>query len=517
MRKLSSYAAGLYFVLVVGSVITIVIKSLITKRFGVESFGMYQYFLSLNTIATLFLSFGLPDLLTKTTSEKRDFSHDFNRFAIALTFTLTFVCVFAAIALWNVVDDRVYIMSLMIIGPSVMLPVVTAIFRGNLSTKAEVVYRLFRRSAPLIFLLLALVLAVPPTIQLPNLAATVVTSPWLHSLYPSNGLAPLTPVVTTVLGWAAGSLVLLYLIARRNLFMGPKDFFNVLRAPWLKRQLLLSGAIWGAAITGALGGQADSLLIGNFLGYYELGEYAGALLYYSLLGQILEVWGRLYVTLLPRDDNRTFYKYRRIMSLTAVMIPLFAFYTFAIIPVTQNILLDDSLTMIVPLYGILSFAYIFRAIELVNLALAITVDRPDVNAKSTGFGLVTYLPVMVLMIATIGVYGAAIGQVLFWMVYSIAQAFLFRKTLPEHANFSARTALTTFVIYGAMMALYLVINNFIIGVAACTIFYLLAGHLTGIWDLRYIMRTFGKIAVDVRSRFTKRPKIQMNETVEVKP
>lgn len=516
MRKLSSYAAGLYFVLIVGSLITIVIKSLITKRFGVEAFGMYQYFLSLNTIATLFLSFGLPDLLTKTTSEKREFSHDFNRFAIALTFILTFVCVIAAIALWNVVDDRVYVMSLIIIGPSVMLPVATAIFRGDLSTKAEVVYRLFRRSAPLIFLLVALLLAVPPTIQVPSIAPTAATSSWLQSLYPSNGLSPLTPVLTTVLGWFAGSLVLLYLIARRNLFIGPKDFLNVIRAPWLKRQMILSAAIWGAAITGALGGQADSLVIGNFLGYYELGEYAGALLYYSLLGQVLEVWGRLYVTLLPRDDNRTFYKYRRIMSLTLVMIPLFGFYTFTIIPITQNILLDDSLTMIVPLYGILSFAYVFRAVELVNLALAITVDKPNINAKSTAFGLVTYLPVMVLMITTIGVYGAAIGQVLFWTVYSIAQAFLFRKSHREHANFSARIALTTLVIYAVMMALYLVINNFIIGVAVCTVFYLAAGHFTGIWDMRYVVRTFSKIAADVRNRFTRRPEVQINETVEVK-
>jgi O-antigen/teichoic acid export membrane protein len=399
----------------------------------------------------------------------------------------------------------------------VMLPIATAIFRGDLSTKAEVVYRLFRRAAPLIFLLVALVLAIPPSVQLPNLTPVPVTSDWLHSLYPSNGLSPLTPVLTTVLGWLAGSVVLLYLIARRNLFMGPRDFIRTLRAPWLRRQMLLSVSIWGAAITGALGGQADSLVIGNFIGYYELGEYAGALLYYSLLGQVLEVWGRLYVTLLPRDDNRSFYKYRRIMSLTSVMIPLFGFFTFVIIPVTQNILLDDSLTMIVPLYGILSFAYAFRAIELVNLAFAITVDKPDVNAKSTAFGLVTYLPVMVLMIATIGVYGAAIGQVLFWAIYSISQSFLFRKTHPEHANFSARTALTTFAIYAVMMAMYLVINNLVIGTIVCTVFYLGAGHLTGIWDLRYVWRTITKIAADVFQRFTKRSKVQMSETVEVKP
>jgi O-antigen/teichoic acid export membrane protein len=508
MRKFSSYAAGLYFVLIVGSLITIVIKSLITKRFGVESFGMYQYFLSLNTIAALVLSFGLPDLLTKTTSEKRDFSYDFNRFALALTFLITIVCMVAAVALWNVVDDRVYVMSLFIIGPSVMLPLATAIFRGDLSTKAEVIYRLFRRIAPLIFLLIALLLAAPPTVQRPNITPAVVTSVWLHSLYPSNGLSPLTPVLTTILGWLAGSTILLYLIAKRRLFMSPRAFLRVLRAPWLKSQLFLSVSLWGAAITFALGGQADSLLIGNFLGYHELGEYAGALLYYGLLGQVLEVWGRLYIALFPRDDNRSLYKYRRIMSLTSVMIPLFGFYAFTIIPLTQDLLLDDSLTMIFPIYGILSFAFIFRAVELVNNALVITVEKPKINIQSTAFGLVTYLPVMVLMIATIGVYGAAIGQVLFWAIYSAMQAFLLRKSYREHANFSARTTLTTFVIYAMMFGLYLAINNFIIGVVVCTVFYLSAGHFTRIWDLHYIWRTVIKIASDIIQRDTKRPHIQ---------
>jgi O-antigen/teichoic acid export membrane protein len=517
MRKLSSYAAGLYFVLIVGSLITIVIKSLITKRFGVEAFGMYQYFLSLNTIATLFLSFGLPDLLTKTTSEKREFSRDFNRFALALTFLISIVCVVAAILLWNVVTDRVYLMSLLIIGPSVMLPLATAIFRGDLSTKAEVVYRLFRRIAPLLFLLTALLLAVPPTIQLPSIAATVAMSPWVQSLFPSNGLSPLTPVFTTVLGWAVGSLVLFYLIHRRDLFMGPRDFFRVLRAPWLKRQLMLSSSLWGAAIVFAIGDQADALVIGNFIGYYQLGEYAGALLYYGFLGQVLEVWGRLYVTLLPRDDNRSFYKYRRVISLTSVMLPLLGFYAFSLIPLTQSILLDDSLTMIVPLYGILSFTYTFRAIELVNNSLAITVERPDVNAKSTAFGLAVYLPVMVLMISTIGVYGAAIGQVLFWALYSITQAFLLRKEHREHVNYSTRVALTTFVIYAIMMGLYLVINNFIIGLVVCTAFYLTAGHLMKLWDLPYVWRVGTKIAADVLQRFTKRSNVQMSKTAEVKP
>lgn len=485
MRKLSTYAMGLYAVLFIGSIVTILLKSIIAKEslgFGREALGIYTYFLSLNAVFALVFSFGLPDLLTKVTIDKTDYSKDFHRFGIGIMNVLTVAGIILTVLLWNVVD-QVHLMAILIIGPTAMMPVSTAVLRGDLETRSEVTYRLLRRTSPLLFLILVITVGV-----------------WAGITSPNN----MTPVYITVVSWYLGTAYIWRLLYKRGLIVGPAKLWEIVKQPWLRSRLVLSGSIWGAAIMGIIGGQGDRLIVGQSLGFAELGGYSGALLYYGLLGQILEVWGRLYITLFPREDNRTIEKYKRILSLTAVLLPMTGFMTLVAVPVTSWLVLDNTYTDVIPLYAILSFAFVYKATELVNLAMAITIEKPQINMKSTTTAVILYMPVLYVLVTNWGVFGAAASQVIFWGIYSSVQTLLFKEYLPEHARFSAKINIGTILIYALTMVAYFAVDNLIWRVLVPPALYIGLGHLFGLWNIRYLWKVGSELGGEFYRKLRKR-------------
>lgn len=476
VRKFSSYALGIYAALFIGSVIGVVTKSIIAKELGKESFGLYTYFVSLTVVSASVFSLGMSDILTKVTAEQKPYSNDFNRFGIALVFGVTLVAVIAGILLAGLIEP-IYVMALFALGPAALLPVATSVFRGELSTKREVSYRLLRRVAELGFVaLLVVVLAIRDE---------------------------MVAVYAVVASWYLTTLYLLFLMKKRDLFISPRRFVDVARQPWLRTHIVFSVSLWLAEVVTILGSQADSLIVGNALGFVELGEYGAALLFYGLVLQVLHVLANLFVTMFPRDNNKDLPNYQRIFNMNALLIPLIGMGTLLFIPLLSPVLLDDTYRLVTPLFAVLSFALVFRSLELPNRALAITIDKPQVNMQATLASIAIYLPTLWILVNRLGLLGAALSQVIFWALYSTVQAFLLRRHLPGHAAHGVRTALVGFGVYAVAIGAFLALADPTLRVIVPPLLYAGLGHLLRLWDVRVLWQFGQTLVASVRRRLAR--------------
>jgi O-antigen/teichoic acid export membrane protein len=455
MRRFSNYALGIYFTVFIGSAAGIVIKSLVARELGKESLGMYTYFISLNVISGIVFNLGLPSIITKVIAENQPYQRKLSAFSINLMLAIMALGAILSVVLWGRIDP-VYSFSLLVLGPSALMPVVTAVFRGELTARDEIIYRLLRRISELLLILVFVIVLQQKT--------------------------DFSPLIAGAVSWYVATALAVWMIFRRGLVAGFQSFVDILREPWLRTNLILSAALFlGNALT-IIGGEVDKLIVGNFLGFADLGEYGAAILFFGLLGQVLEVVSGLYITIFPRDDNKTLPKYNKYTWVNLLCLPLIGLSTLLAIPFLSPILLGDGFVLVVPIFTLVSFSFVFKGIEMSNQALAIAIDKPYLTMQSTIWGIMIYVPLLYILVSNLGVYGAAIGQSFFWALYSIFQMYLLRKDAPEHMRSCASMLLRTLLVYCIALGVYFMVGETVWRYILPIVVYIVLGHVMNIWD-----------------------------------
>jgi len=471
LGKFSSYAFAVYMTLFWGSAVGVLIKSLIAKDLSKGSFGMYTYLVSLIVVMNSVFSLGLPDVQIKLIAEGKPFAGDFSRFALTIALLMLAVSSVIALATWGLIPE-IYSITLLALGPVSIMPMANAIFRGELSGKRESSYRLLRR----IFELGVLVAL----------------------LFALNLRTDMAPAYATLASWYLATLYLLYIMRGRTLFLRPRRFLNVLRQPWLRQSVSLSGFLWVASIITILGAQADNLVVGAHLGFVELGEYGAALLFNGLIGQVFEALDSIFVSILPRGKYREIASYQMFISFNMLVIPLLNLLMLPFIPALAHLLLDESYTLVVPLFAVASFIFVFKSVELVNQAMFITIDRPKDKTRATIYTVAIYLPVLWLLVSRLHLLGAAFSFVIFWALYNAILMVLLKPHLPEHAQASARMTLLAFGSYLASVIAFFILGVF--GGFVAPLLYVGLGQVLGLWDVRVLARVVWQLAQQTSRR-----------------
>jgi O-antigen/teichoic acid export membrane protein len=197
---------------------------------------------------------------------------------------------------------------------------------------------------------------------------------------------------------------------------------------------------------------------------------------------VLEVVSGLYITIFPRDDNKTLPKYNKYTWVNLLCLPLIGLSTLLAIPFLSPILLGDGFVLVVPIFTLVSFSFVFKGIEMSNQALAIAIDKPYLTMQSTIWGIMIYVPLLYILVSNLGVYGAAIGQSFFWALYSIFQMYLLRKDAPEHMRSCASMLLRTLLVYCIALGVYFMVGETVWRYILPIVVYIVLGHVMNIWD-----------------------------------
>jgi O-antigen/teichoic acid export membrane protein len=473
--KFFKYAFAVYMTFLWGSVIGMIIKSLVAKELGKDAFGQYTFMVSLVVVMGSVFTFGLPDVMTKAIAEKRDYSGVFNRFALTLVLALTIASTLIGVITWGTIEE-VYSIALLALGPVTLMPIANAIFRGEIATKHESSYRFLRRVLELGLMVVFIF------------------------VFSQSG--NLIPVYAILISWYLASAYVIFLLRRRQLLLGPQQFMATLKQSWLRRNMSFAGFLWLAGIITILGNQADTLIVGTYLGFTDLGEYGGALLFNTLIGQVIGAMDSIFVSIMAREENRELNRYQNLIGLNVLIVPLFSLALLPFIGFLTPILLDDTYKLVLPLFALMSLMFVFKSVEPVNRAVFISIDRPQGNTQSTILAVVLYLPTLLILVSRWQLAGAAISFVLFWVLYNGIQIYLLKKYLPVHAHISARMTLVSFAIFLIALAAYFVVPDPVLSAALPTLLYVGLGQITGLWDLRQAVRLGREL---INRRMQKRP------------
>jgi O-antigen/teichoic acid export membrane protein len=240
--------------------------------------------------------------------------------------------------------------------------------------------------------------------------------------------------------------------------------------------------LWFTSVVGMISNQADVFIVEGQLGFEVLAEYAAAFTFIGLLNLPTTVLSRMFLVTFASGYYTDIEKYKRVASTNMAFISTLGLVITALaIPLTP-ILFTEDYTHAPLLVAILSVAFVFKAVELLNSALTIAMDFPKANLYSKLWTLVLYLPLAFFLVRTFGVYGAAISNVFAWGGYALIHAGYMRKGYGEYARHTYYQTIVGTILYSGVIALAYWVSTYWIVVIALPL-YLGLGHLLKLWNL----------------------------------
>jgi O-antigen/teichoic acid export membrane protein len=294
---------------------------------------------------------------------------------------------------------------------------------------------------------------------------------------------PRSPIIGAVIAdlvIAGGALA--YFIHRKPAWWHPARLRACFTSPGFRDLLALAAPIWIADVMAIIGHQADQFIVTGQLGYLPMAEYAAALTFVGLLNQPISVLARIFIVTFASGFYLDVDKYRRASSLNMAFISTLGLaVTVVSVPLTP-IVFTDEYRLAPTLAAILSIAFVFKAVEVLNTALTIARDYPAANRDSKVWSTVLYVPLAFVFVAQWGVIGAAWSNVLSWGAYALIHAAYMGRRLPEHAAHTYRETILGTVLYGLVIGLMLGLKLGWAGLILIPL-YLVAGHVIRLWDL----------------------------------
>jgi O-antigen/teichoic acid export membrane protein len=456
-KKIASYTVGLYLTTIFASLVRLGLKSLIAKTIGKEAFGVYGYFSSAITVGVSLLGLGLARALAKhvasSSKQGKAYGHIVST-SLVIIAALSALLVGAAFALRGSIEE-VWFYILIGVGPATVLHVAQATFRGQFERNLELITNL-----------------------LSALVQGVVVALFIFLVH-----TQLSPVI----GLASANILIMVLIFGYFIITQRKSWsFSVVRSALVSGEyrdvMGLAMPLWFASVVGVLSTQADVFIVEGQLGFEVLAEYAAAFTFVGLLNLPTKVLSRMFLVTFASGYYTDFEKYKRVASVNMAFITTIGLVvTVLAIPLTP-IVFTDEYTRAPLLAAILSVAFVFKAVELLNSALTIAMDFPKANLYSKLWTLVVYLPLAFFLVRSLGVYGAAISNVFSWGGYALIHAWYMRKDYRQYAQHTFFLTIIGTILYSLTIALAYWISTYWIVLVALPL-YLGLGHLFRLWDL----------------------------------
>lgn len=458
-RKIVSYTAGLYGVTIFAALIRVLLKSFVAKTVGKEALGAYAFFTTAQGLGISLLAFGLTRTLAKhvaASKEEAKYGPAVSAI-IVLLIGLSVVLVGAAFLLRSHLD-WVWVLVLVSVGPATLFQLARAILRGQIDRNREIIAVSLYIGVQCISVALMIMLLAEPR-------------------------APVIGAAITNLLMAAATL--LYFIRRNPAWWKPARLRQFYISSEFRYLLSLTAPLWITDILAIVGHHADQFIVKGQLGYVSLAEYAAAFTFVGLLDQPLSVLSRIFLVTFASGFYTSVEKYRRMSSLNLAFISTLGLIITALsIPLT-SVLFTDEYTLTPTLATILSTAFVFKSVEVLNTALTIAKDYPQANRNSKIWTTALYLPLALFMVSRFGVVGAAWSNVISWGGYALIHALYMQRRLPLHAAHTLRETLLGTILYtGAAWSVWL-INTSWFAIVAVPV-YLGLGQLLRLWDLTQV-------------------------------
>ncbi len=471
-RKFITFSAGLYASTILAALVRVGLKSLIAKTIGKEGLGTYAYFVSLTTIGSSVLAFGLGRVLTKhVAADQRNGNHGRLVAAVmsglvAISILLTLIAGVGLPYLWAA--NPVYFFVLIALGPMVLFQMGRAVLRGYLDRNREAIAALAAGGVRLVLVSLTVLLM-------------------------GTAISPVVGLLATYLLLAAG--MLLYLGFR---YPGQwSKWPHAIRDPEVRQLLALAVPLWMTDVMAIVGRQADRVIVQGKLGYSSLAEYSAAFTFINLLDQPLSVMSRMFLVTFASGFYNSAEQYKVISAVNLAFITCIGLLASILAVPLTPLLFTGEYKAVATLTAILSVAFVFKSVEMLNTAQTIVIDYPQANRNAKAWTVAAYLPTAYLLTRYFGIIGAAISYVFSAACYAFVHAMFMKRRLPRHATCTLNKMVWGLVLYSVTLGVLLLLPNIYLGLMLIPA-YLAAGHLFHLWD----MVEFGRLAKRLLHRHT---------------
>lgn len=456
-KKIATYTVGLYLTTIFASLVRVGVKSLIAKTISKEAFGIYGYYSSAISVGVSLMGLGLARALAKhvASSSKagKGYGHIVSTSLVVIA-GLTALSIGTAFALRGVIED-VWFYILIGVGPATVLHVAQATFRGQFEQKLELLTNFLSA------LLQGVVVAV---------IVLIISS----ELAPVIGLAWANVLIMV--------LIIAFFVWTQRDSWKPGVIRTTLTSTEFAGVMGLAMPLWLTSAVGMISNQADVFIIEGQLGYEILAEYAAAFTFIGLLNLPTTVLSRMFLVTFASGYYTDIQKYKQVTSINLAFISTLGLGITALaIPLTP-VLFTEEYTRAPLLVAILSVAFVFKAVELLNSALTIAMDFPKANLYSKLWTLVFYIPLAFALVRTLGVYGAAISNVFSWGGYALIHAWYMRKNYRDYAAHTVYQTVVGTILYTLVLALAYWFSSYWVAVLTLPL-YLGLGHVLRLWDL----------------------------------
>ncbi len=456
LRRIISYSVGLYAAALVASVVRLLVKSLVAKTLGKEALGAYAYYTTVMVLASALLDIGLRRAVAKHVAASKEES----LFAplVSAVMSMFVVAAFLLSGVALLVRGRldwIYVLVLVGAAPATLFDVACATLRGQFDQKREIAALLIAALVQTACIL-ALVLLVRD---------------------------PRAPVWGLTLAYVLlGIAIVAYFRRRYRAVWRLPRLPAVFASPEFRLLMGLSAPLWIANLLGFASQQADSLVVKARLGYGALAEYSAAFAFIGLMDQPITVLSRVFLVTFAGGHYGDLDRFKQVTSINLLLFSLLGFgIALVAFPLTP-VVFTAAFTLTPALAVILTTTSVFNSVEVVNSSLTIARDYPQANRDAKLIALLVYLPLLFVLTARYGVFGAAWSNVVSWAVYAFAHAVLMRRRLPEHGAHALRTLSLTASLYLCVIAAYWLVGSPWVIVGALPV-YLGLGQLLRLWNL----------------------------------
>lgn len=460
LKKILTYSFGLYAVSLFASFVRIAVKSLIAKEAGKEALGAYAYYMTIITVGSALLAFGIRRAITRhvASSPAEEQAAPLVSAVAVMGIAASLLLGAAGLAL-DPVLDWIYIMVLVSVGPYTLFEVARATLRGQMDQKREIIAVFLGVAVQAVFVLLFLVFLPGPR-------------------------APVWGLTAANILLAVG--ITLYLWRRYRAHWRPDRLAKTFQSAQFRSLLLLAAPLWITDILGIVGSQADQVIVQGRLGLEMLAEYAAAFSFIGILDQPITVMSRVFLVTFSGGYYSDARQYKQVASFSLAFFSLLGLAVVAVSIPLVPVIFTSQYTLVPLLVTILSVTCIFNSVEVLNTSLTIAVDFPQANRDSKLWATILYVPLLFVLVWRFGVIGAACGNVLSWGIYAVAHALYMRRRLPEHAAHTFRTMLPGALLYAGAAALVLLAGSIWL-TPLIMIVFLGLGHLLRLWDLKQVL------------------------------
>lgn len=458
-RRIVGYSVGLYVATLFAALVRVLLKSLVAKVVGKEALGTYAFYTTAQCLGISLLAFGLTRTLTKHVATSKE-ETDYGPVVSAVIVLLVGLSVALAGVAFLLRDhlDWVWVLVLIGIGPATLFQLARATLRGQFDRNREIIAAFLSTG-----------------VQGVSVVSMVVVL--------GDPRAPVIGAVIASLLMAVAAI--LYFLQRNPAWWKPARLRRCYASTEFRHLLNLAAPLWITDVLAIVGHQADQFIVKGQLGYLHLAEYAAAFTFIGLLSQPLSVLSRTFLVTFASGFYTSVEKYRRVSSFNLACISTLGLaVTVLSIPLVP-VIFTEEYRLAPTLVTILSTAFVFKSVEVLNTALTIAQDYPQANRNSKIWTTVLYLPLAFFMVSRFGVVGAAWSNVISWGGYALIHALYMRRRLPMHAAHTFReTILGTILYMGVVWSVWLMNVGWFALLAIPA--YLGLGHLLRLWDLNQV-------------------------------